>query len=290
MLQRFFVLPFFAAAILVIAITANTMLAIAEDYTFDSPVCAIGFDPASITEGNGTALWWWSGGAETIKIDNGIGEQSQTTGFQWFYPTESKTYTATATAANGETATCSADLEVIGNKIEKPSCTLQIKHGLNGEPITEPIAVNREVYLEWSLKNASYGLINNGIGLVQTINPPVIIRPIEDIKYQMHVFGPGGSGSCELDIMIEPTVTWCQMYGPTSMKKDEWNAISWNIPPFVKKATIDNGIGELVLEPLGGASTRGDVPVSPQETTTYTLHAELYRGEVSCQKTIEVLE
>jgi hypothetical protein len=89
--------------------TCETHLTISSEYT-SPPVCAIGFSPAVIKKGQGTALWWWSEGADSGSID-GLGEIEVPEGYEWMYPQESGEYTIELEGIGGNTS-CSAEIEV----------------------------------------------------------------------------------------------------------------------------------------------------------------------------------
>ena len=76
--------------------------------------CEVGLNPQTIKKGEGTALWWWSNGAASATINNGIGTIDLPTNYQWIFPTETKEYLMTVTGTDGLTTFCKAKVIVEG--------------------------------------------------------------------------------------------------------------------------------------------------------------------------------
>ena len=76
-----------------------------------SPICEIGADPQVINKGEGSALWWWSQNLASATINNGkpINIPSD---YNWFYPTETATYTMNAIGEDGTMAECTTTITV----------------------------------------------------------------------------------------------------------------------------------------------------------------------------------
>ena len=65
-------------------------------------VCELGADPQTIQKGEGTALWWWTDGVETLQLSTSddkfsgvlptFSESNVAGGFQWLYPQKTTTY------------------------------------------------------------------------------------------------------------------------------------------------------------------------------------------------------
>ncbi len=85
-----------------------------REVNIDSPICEAGADPQVITQGEGTALWWWTQAATSASIDNGIGEIDlfNSDNYIWFYPSETATYTLSAMGEDGTRTTCSTTIIV----------------------------------------------------------------------------------------------------------------------------------------------------------------------------------
>ncbi len=65
-------------------------------------ICELGADPQTIQKGEGTALWWWTDGVETLQLSTSddktsgvlptFSESNVAGGFQWLYPQKTTTY------------------------------------------------------------------------------------------------------------------------------------------------------------------------------------------------------
>jgi hypothetical protein len=76
-----------------------------------SPICEIGADPQVINKGEGSALWWWSQNLASATINKGK-PISIPSDYNWFYPTETATYTMNATGEDGTMTECSTTITV----------------------------------------------------------------------------------------------------------------------------------------------------------------------------------
>ncbi|MEE9339788.1 MAG: DUF3466 family protein, partial [Methylococcaceae bacterium] len=76
--------------------------------------CEVGLNPQTIKKGEGTALWWWSDGATSATINNGIGDIDLPTNYQWIFPAETKEYVMTVTGTDGLSTFCKAKVIVEG--------------------------------------------------------------------------------------------------------------------------------------------------------------------------------
>jgi hypothetical protein len=76
-----------------------------------SPICEIGADPQVINKGEGSALWWWSQNLVSATINKGK-PISIPSDYNWFYPSETATYTMNAIGEDGTMTECSTIITV----------------------------------------------------------------------------------------------------------------------------------------------------------------------------------
>ncbi len=77
-------------------------------------ICEVGFSPQTIKKGEGSALWWWTQGGSSATINQDIGNIELPSNYQWFFPTETKTYTLSVKGKHGFTRQCRAKITVEG--------------------------------------------------------------------------------------------------------------------------------------------------------------------------------
>ena len=141
--------------------------------------------------GESATLSWSSTNAGSCTIDQGIGLVASS-GTMTVSPGARTTYTITATGQGGTTA---ASVSVMV-KYLAPTVTMSVSP-------TE-IVLGESATLSWSSTNASYCVINFGIGVVATSGAMTISPGYAAVRtYSIAAYGPGGtvvtargSGSC----------------------------------------------------------------------------------------------
>jgi len=138
--------------------------------------------PASIVQGQSSALSWTTNHATNAAIAPGIGTVTPTAaGSVSVTPAATTTYTLTAQGPNGP-ATSQATVTVF----PAPSCSL------SASPTT--ILVGQSATLTWTSANASSASINNGVGSVTPVaGGSVVVTPGVTTTYTLTVTGALGS-------------------------------------------------------------------------------------------------
>ncbi len=90
----------------------ETTLIVEGEANPEPPLCTIGSDPEVINAGEGTALWWWTRDAASASVDNGIGDVTLPSNYNWIYPSQTTTYTINTMGADGSSITCNTTVIV----------------------------------------------------------------------------------------------------------------------------------------------------------------------------------
>ena len=228
------------------------------------PTVSITASPQSIVAGQTSQLSWTSTNADMIKIDQGIGAVPPA-GSLSVSPTATTTYTITASGSGG---TASSSVTVTVHQPPQVSISVQPNIIIEGESAT----------LIWSSQHADTALLDNDIGPVD-INGSLAVSPSETTIYTITVQGPGGTSSADATITVlhKPTVTITA--SPNPIDAGQTTTLTWSTTN-ADSATIDQGIGTV------GVS--GSMPVSPAETTIYTITASGPGGTATAAATVEV--
>ena len=131
-------------------------------------------DPGTINKGSPTILRWSVSGAQTVFIDNGIG-QVNGNGTRTLYPPVTTTYTLSASNSGG-TVTASASVTVQET----------IFSGNPGISFTAQYLGGTSWQLNWNVSNATDIVIEPDIGTVSAIGNTVVTVPSGQVKtYQL---------------------------------------------------------------------------------------------------------
>ncbi len=168
----------------------------------DVPAVSISADKISIESGESVTLSWTSQNADTVSIDNGIGEVDAS-GELEVSPAATTTYTITASkigASGTQTATDSVTVSVILPPPAQERPSIQIT--------TEPgqIIEGEKAVISWISQNATSVTINNGIGQVAA-NGSIDVFPDTTTTYIFTLFGPGGLSTASTTVTVLSTAT-----------------------------------------------------------------------------------
>ena len=213
------------------------------------PQVTFSANPETILSGESAILTWETTDADSVSIDYGIGSVD-TSGSTDVFPTETTTYTLTATGPGGETT---ATVAVTVNYPPTVNISAGATSILEGESTT----------LSWTSSNADSCVIEPDVG---TIDPEgsISVSPTETTTYTITATGAGGTAMASVEIIVnelsapiiildEETITIAQGEGATL----SWTSVGGT------SAYIDNGVGSV--------STDGIITVTPEHTTIYTL-------------------
>ena len=237
------------------------------DGAIPSPVVTFSADPQSITLGKPSTLIWTTTNADTVSIDQSIGNVA-TSGSLEVSPTETTTYTITATGLGGTTT-------------KKVTVTVNLPPTVSMRAYPETILDGQSSTLTWSSTNADSCVIDPGVGSVD-LSGSITVSPTETTIYTATVTGFAGTSTDSVTVNVydpsAPTAVNISA-APTSIGKGGSSTLCWTSSNAIS-AYIDNG--------LGVVSVNGSTTVSPDHTTTYTITASGPTGSASAQAVVMV--
>ena len=243
----------------------------------DATICAIevnlaassvniSADPFQIDPGQSSTLSWNSSNADTVSIDNGIGEVDAS-GFQSVSPTVTTTYTITADGPGG---TAQNSTTVVVNSAP-PTV------GISANPVY--IAEGGTTTLTWTSTDATSASINNGVGDVDASGTTgVSPSGTGVITYIITVTGPGGTAQDSVDVTVNPLPTVSIASDRTNIAISESATITWS----------SSDADTVSVQPIDSSALSGSDVVTPAVTTTYTITASNAYGSREASVTIMV--
>ena len=212
--------------------------------------------PTNIAAGESSTLSWTTDGATSVSI-NGVGTNLPANGSRVVTPTQTTTYTLTATAADGSSVTAPAIVTVGGTS----SRILQFS--LN--PTT--INAGGSSQLCWQVEGASTVSISPGIGTVKATDC-VTVSPTGTTTYVL----TATNGSASVTASATLTVGGVKILSFTSSPEFSTSAgnpvvLSWTTSGATSVIITGNGF------PGGTLPVSGSVTVNPNTNVDYTLTA-----------------
>ncbi len=230
--------------------------------------------PQTIQRGDSTLLSWSSKNAETVTIDQDIGEVAAE-GVIEVTPLETITYTVTAI---GETQAVSSDnITIVVTEPpppppEDPEEYEQPQVAITADPAS--IGSGQSSTLSWSSKYADTAVLDPDIGSVD-LNSTIEVSPDEDTTYKITVTGPGGTATDS--VFIDVTSSGGGSGGGGSSgggNGGSSTSTTTSVPAYSfhirAKADLFEGVGpEMVLEVDG--EIKGTVFVNTSFPETYAF-------------------
>ena len=189
------------------------------------------------------------------------------------YPEQTTTYRIIAiglggTSESSVTVNVSDSLVPVEVDIHTSKTTI-----MQGEPVT----------LTWTSTNADSVSIDNGIGDNLPLDGTITIYPQQTTTYK--IIAQKGDQFSEISFTIHvisfsPSVSFIAT--PTTIKKGESAKLTWSSSHAIS-ITIDQGVGN-------DLPTSGEISVSPETTTTYTIFATGNGGMITSSITIVVIQ
>ncbi len=229
---------------------------------------ALTASPANIDVGQSSTLIFEVTGAATLTIDNGVGDVTGQIS-KLVAPAQTTTYTITATNAAGS-ATSSATVTVL----QKPainSFTAALSNINAGQSTT----------LSWSATGATSLSIDSGVGDVSGLGSKSV-TPAQTTTYTLTAANAAGSVTATATVtVLQKPVIGSFVASSGNINAGQSSTLSWSAAGATS-VSIDNGVGD-----VSGLSSK---PVSPAQTTTYTLTATNAAGSATATATITVLQ
>jgi len=152
-----------------------------------------GATPPTIFLGETAILAWDIDGADSVMIDQGIGVVDSASGSIEVVPTETTTYTLTATNVAGSTIP-----QATVTVIPEPLIV-----SFSASPGT--IAAGDEVTLSWEVQNFTTLAIDQMVGVVTGATGSVVVTPTESTTYTFSAMNPNGMATAMADVKVLPT-------------------------------------------------------------------------------------
>jgi hypothetical protein len=252
-------------------------------------VINVDINPAVINSGGSAALIWRVSGANSVSIDQGIGNVSLN-GERLVSPTATTTYIITAT---GNAGTVSKSVVLTVNPPVVATFTV--------DPST--ISAGQLATLQWNVTGATSVSIDQGIGKVAPVSSKVV-SPYYTTTYTL----TASSSCCTISKSVVLTVgryypywgpygydymypymhEYPYMYGrpfidilnitPSTITSGDSATLSWYV----------TGASSVFITGIGNVSSSGSRVVSPSSTTTYTMTASNYYGTTTGSVTVNV--
>src|SRR6185437_11880136 len=206
-----------------------------------------------VASGQAATLTWQSANATSVSISPSILGDDQTSlelsGSTPVIINTPTTYTATATGAGGAKATAQASVKVL-------------TVSFTASPTT--IGAGQSATLSWSTNIASGTTvtIDQGIG-PQPSSGSLTVSPAATTTYT--VTAANGAATVTAQATVHAPLAVVLTASPANITPGQHATLSWN-SRGATSVTIDQGVGTFT-------QANGSVPVSPSQTTTYTITA-----------------
>ncbi|HKW76376.1 MAG TPA: alkaline phosphatase family protein [Terriglobales bacterium] len=243
-----------------------------------APQATIAFDaqPATINQGQSTTISWQATNASTVSISPSVlpaGQAYPMSGTAQVSPSQTTTYTATATDASGRVVASSVTVTVVPAN-STPSITLSIS--------PQVVAAGQTATITWQSANATSVTITPSILSEDTtalaLSGSDVIVPTATTTYKAVATGAGGATAQATATVSMMTVSLTA--SPSTIAAGQSATLTWNSSPANgTSVSIDQGIGPQT-------APSGSITVSPDATTIYTITATNGTAIATAQATL----
>ena len=226
-------------------------------------------NPPSITTGQSSTLSWSVTNATTVTI-SGVNGNLPLSGSTSVSPTQTTTYTLTATGPTGST-TAQQTVTVTSPTLGFQSCYASPTNIMSGESAT----------LNWTANNATSVSIS-GVSGTFGVTGSQVVSPTTSTTYTVTANGPGNSTAVwRIKLHVtRPDARGYPVHGlPQTIRSGQTTTLVWS---------VENGTTISINNGVGTVAATGSISVSPATTTTYTLTATNAVGTVTAMAAITV--
>jgi hypothetical protein len=229
---------------------------------------SFGADPLTIAAGESSTLSWSVAGANTVSIDQGIGNVALT-GRRAVMPSATTVYILTATNASGVSATATAQVIVSGAPSSPTPAALPVVNSFTASPSS--IIVGELAALSWNVSNATSVTIDHGVGTFAS-SGNALVSPAATTTYILTATNAAGSATATTQVVVSgapsppgglPVVNYFTA-DPPIISAGSFTTLSWSVSNATS-VTIDPGVGTV--------GSVGTASVSPATSTSYILTA-----------------
>ena len=203
-------------------------------------------------------------------VDMSAGDAYHASGSVEVAPLETTTYSVTATGPGG------TSVEPV---------TVEVAPGVDFYAEEEIVALGEAATLHWATVQADTVFLKPDVGAVAPNSPAggFSVSPAETTTYVLEAEGPDRKTYRSVRVHVNdfseaPAISTFQA-SPTTIAPGESATLTWETANM-QQARIDQGIGDVPMF--------GDIDVSPDRTTTYTLVVEGPQGLSTSQVTVSV--
>ena len=213
--------------------------------------------PTNINSGESSTLSWATDGATSVTI-SGISGALPTSGSRAVSPTQTTTYTLTATGADGRSVTAPVVVTVGGSGTARI-----LQFALN--PTT--IDAGGSSQLCWQVENATTVSITPGLGTVKATDC-VSVSPAATTTYVLTATNAGGSTTASATLTVGAVKILTFTNSPEySISAGDPVVLSWTTSGATSVIITGFGI------PAGTLPVNGSLTVNPRTNVDYTLTA-----------------
>lgn len=252
--------------------------------------------PSALGVGGGNVtLNWEVLRATSVVIDNGVGTNLALTGSKVVNVTQSKTFTLTATDADGDSVSCLAPVAVADPAVF--TCANNVSFSANDTSITRGDTIT----LNWAVSGADTVAITNLGTVAATGNQNV--SPTSDITYYLTATKAGYTSlSCPLSINVStgggggggtPTPSCDLEISDSKIESGDKVTIKWDTRNATE-VTLKDDKGKILFTTDKYLSNDKrkyydyEIDVKPTRNTTYTLIAERGSKDRECKVSVKV--
>jgi hypothetical protein len=227
--------------------------------------------PSTIQAGQSATLTWETVNADSVTIDNGVGQQPASGSFQ-VTPTQTTIYNLTAVGPGG---TAALPVTVTVQASGEPRVIR-----FDATPSTIPVGGTST--LVWETDSAVSVSIDNGVG-AQAAKGSVTVTPQQTTTYTLTAIGATSQVTDTVVVTVAAAnapVVLTFAAQPQAVQAGGSTTLSWTTQNATS-VDIDNGAGTSL-------PANGSVQVTPTQTTTYTLTATGPAGQATAQAVVTV--
>ncbi|HEY2495915.1 MAG TPA: alkaline phosphatase family protein [Candidatus Angelobacter sp.] len=228
-----------------------------------APSMSMSLSPSVVAAGQTTTLSWASSNATSVVITPSILGDDVTSvalsGSAAVVPAATTTYVATATGANGLTATASATVNML-------SVTL------TANPAT--IGPGQTASLSWTSANATSLSIDQGVPPITAASGSINVSPAATTTYT--ITATNGTATATATATVNAPLAVTLKATPANIAPGSSSTLSW-IAQGAVSLSIDQGVGVV--------TGQTSISVSPTQNTTYTITATDAQGHITTAAT-----
>ena len=241
--------------------------------------------PASINSGQSSTLTWDVIGSATMYINQGVGGVLSK-GSKEVIPTSTTTYTLTADSGNSKVSKSITVTVDTTNTSTTSTAITKAPPAINTFSASQnSIMLGDNITLTWAVNGARTVSISPDVGTVPSSGWTMVIPTATTTTYELSAVNTFGTETAEATVTVnrstDGTAPVIKSFNavPSSIPKGGTSSLSWEI----KGATIFT-----INQGIGIPTSKYSQPVSPAETTTYTLTAINSYGTDNATATVTV--